>query len=156
MKKIVLAAALVALSSGAAHAATANGAASATVVAPISVTHDALTSLNFGTFLVGASGGSVAVDAAGAGSVSGTVVFLSGSTNSVDAFDVAGDGTRGYTISTAGGTMGGMSFSTTPSAATGALVAGVGSFTVSGTLTVPSGQAAGAYTGSYVATVNYQ
>ncbi len=155
MKKIVLAAALVALSSGAAHAATANGVATATVVAPISVTHDALTSLNFGVFTAG-TGGSVIVDSAGVGSVTGAVVFLSGSTNSVDGFDVAGDGTRGYTISTAGGAMGGMSFTTTPSATTGALVAGVGSFTVSGTLTVPSGQAAGAYTGAYVATVNYQ
>ena len=51
-----------------------------------------------------------------------------------------------------------MSFTTTPSAATGILTAvtGTGAFTVGGTLTVPSAQATGSYTGSYVATVLYQ
>ena len=123
MKKIILAAALVLLPSGSAYAATANGTANATVVAPISVAHNSGAALNFGTFTAD-TGGTVTVTAGGSGSVS--------------------DGTNS------------MAFTTTPSAATGTLSSGTATFTVGGTLTVGSGQAANAYTGSYVATVNYQ
>ena len=157
MKKIVLAAALVALSSGSAYAAQGTGSATANVIAPIAVTHTVGASLNFGTFDAG-TGGTVTVTAANVASSTGVTV-VSGSTTSADAFTIAGDGTRGYTISTAAGSvtsgLNSMAFTTTPSAATGALVAGAGSFTVGGTLTVSSGQAVGSYAGSYIATVNY-
>ncbi len=158
MKKIVLAAALVALSSGAAHAATAAGSATATVIAPITIAHVVGASLNFGTFDA-STGGTVTVTAAGAGTASG-VSFVSGSVNAADGFNVTGDGTRSFNITTTGGnvTSGSntMAFTTSPSAATGTLVAGLASFTVGGVLTVTSGQSVGSYTGSYNATVVYQ
>ena len=163
MKKIVLAAAMVALSSGSAYAASTSGSASAIVVSPISVSHNAGASLNFGSFTAG-TGGTVAVTSGGSGSVTGGaggVTFVSGYVNSADAFTVNGDGSRGFTISTASGSVNdgfgnSMPFTTTPSAATGTLSGGTASFTVGGTLTVGSGQTANPYSGSYLATVNYQ
>ena len=91
MKKIILAAALVLLPSGSAYAATANGTANATVVAPISVAHNSGAALNFGTFTAD-TGGTVTVTAGGSGSVSGRVVFVSGSANRADGFTVTGAG----------------------------------------------------------------
>ncbi len=161
MKKFVIAAVAVALSSGSAYAATANGSATAEVVAPITLTHTPAATINFGMFAAG-TGGSVTVTTAGVGSAGGGVTLVAGSINSADAFTVSGSALRGYTIATAAGTVNSgvnsMNFTTTPSAATGILTAvtGTGGFTVGGTLTVPSGQATGSYTGSYVATVLYQ
>ena len=163
MKKFIVAAAVVALSSGTAYAAsgstsTATGAASATVVSPIVLTHTAGATLGFGKFTVG-TGGTVVVTSAGAGSATGDVGLIPGNTYSADAFTVAGDGTRTFSISTGGGTVvngaKSMAFTTTPSAATGTLVAGAASFTVGGTLTVVGTETAGAYVGSYTATVTY-
>lgn len=158
MKKLLIAAAVVALSSGSAYAATATGSASATIVAPISVTHTIGASLNFGTFDAG-TGGSVTVTQAGLGTAGGSVTFVSGSVNTADAFTVAGDGNRAFTVVTTGSNVtsgvNSMAF-TTSAPATGTLLVGVGAFTVGGTLTVGSGQAVGSYTGSYTATVNYQ
>jgi hypothetical protein len=167
MKKIVLGAALIALSAGAAQAATgstatATGAASATVVAPLKITHTASAALNFGTFTAG-TGGTVVVTAAGAGSVTGDVGTVNGNTNAADSFAVVGDGTRSFNIttstgnqvSTGGATPSTMAFAvSTPASA--ALVAGAYTLNVGGTLTVASAQAAGAYTGSYTVTVTYQ
>lgn len=159
MKKFVIAAVAVALSSGSAYAATANGTATATVVAPLTLTHTPGATLNFGTFTAG-TGGTVTVNAAGVGSAGGGVVFLLGNLNAADAFTVAGDGTRAYTIGTAPSTVTSgafnMAFTTTPSATSANLVAGAGAFTVGGALVVSAAQAPGAYTGIYVATVNYQ
>ena len=104
MKKILLAAAITALTSGTAFAApsgnTANatGSAKATIVAPIAIVHTAGASINFGTFTAG-TGGTVVVTALGAGSVTGDVGTVSGNTNAADAFTVTGDGTRTFTIS---------------------------------------------------------
>ncbi|MDF8334620.1 DUF4402 domain-containing protein [Novosphingobium cyanobacteriorum] len=164
MKKLVLGAVVLALSSGSAFAAsgntsTATGAASAVVVAPIVLTHTTGAALNFGRFTVG-TGGSVDVSAAGVGSVGSDVGFVPGSTVSADAFTVAGDASRSFSITTTGGsvTAGSVSmpFTTTPSAATATLSSGgTASFTVGGTLTVASTVTAGSYTGSYTATVTY-
>lgn len=161
MKKFVMAAVAVALSSGSAYAATANGSATAEVVAPITLTHTTGATINFGMFVAG-TGGSVIVTPLGVGSSTGGVTLVAGSAFTSDAFTVGGSPLRGYTIATAAGTvtsgLNTMSFTTTPSAATGILTAvtGTGAFTVGGTLTVPSAQATGSYTGSYVATVLYQ
>ena len=159
MKKIVLAAVTVlAFSSSSAFAAQATGSATANIIAPISVTHTALATLNFGTFDAG-TGGSVTVTQGGIGSAGGSVNFVSGSVNAADAFTVAGDGNRVFTIVTTGGnvTSGANTMAFTTSApATGTLASGVGGFNVGGTLTVGSGQAVGSYTGTYTATVNYQ
>ena len=161
MKKFVLAAVAVALSSGSAYAATANGSATAEVVAPITLTHTAAATINFGMIDPGA-GGSVTVTAGNVRTASGVTLLAAGPASSADAFTVGGGANRGYTIGTAAGTVtnaGGvtMNFTTTPSALTSTLsVGGTDSFTVGGTLTVVAGQATGSYTGSYVATVLYQ
>ncbi len=135
------------------------GTATATVVAPIVLTHPASASLNFGRFTRG-TGGTVTVSAAGAGSVGSDVTFIPGSTTAADSFTVAGDANRAYSIATTGGTVTSgatnLAFTTTPSAVTGTLsAAGTGSFTVGGTLTVTGAAPTGAYTGTYSATVAY-
>ncbi len=158
MKKIVLAAALVALSSGAAHAATATGSATATIVTPIAITHTSGASLDFGTFDAG-TGGSVSVSQGGVGSAGGGVLFVSGNTNAADSFDVTGESGRTFNISTTGGTVSNGSVTmafTTSAPATGSIGGSPANFRVGGSLTVTSGQATGTYTGSYTATVVYQ
>lgn len=149
----------------AAHAAsgntsTATGQASATVIAPIVLTHTSGATLNFGKFTTG-TGGSVVVTSGGAGSVTGDVGFVPGSTNTADAFALTGDISRNFGITTTGGSItngsSSMTFTTTPSAGTGTTSAtGAATFTVGGTLTVGTGLVTGAYTGTYTATVQYQ
>ncbi|OYW47651.1 MAG: hypothetical protein B7Y36_17070 [Novosphingobium sp. 28-62-57] len=164
MKKILLAAAVAAAIPGSAFASsgntsTANGTATATIVAPIVLTHTSGAALNFGRFTTG-TGGTVTVSAGGVGSVGGDVAFVPGSSSTSDGFTVAGDSGRSFSIVTTGGTVSSgsanMTFTTTPSAASAALSsAGTASFTVGGTLTVPGTAAAGSYSGSYSATVTY-
>jgi hypothetical protein len=171
MKKIVLAAAIVSLSSGSAYAtvtspsgnsSTVTGSAVAKVIAPIVLTHVTNAVLNFGTFTAG-QGGSVVVTSAGAGSVTGDVGFAPGNTNSADSFTVAGDPSRNFSIATQGGTITGtahtsatMTFTTLPSATTGTTnSSGAASFTVGGTLTVAAAQLPDSYAGTYNATVAY-
>jgi hypothetical protein len=136
-----------------------NGAATATVVAPITLTHVSGATLSFGTFTSGTTGGSVSVTSGGVGTASGDVTLMSTSTESADAFTVAGDPSRSFDITTAAGsvTSGANSMAFTTSApATGTLSgAGAASFAVAGVLTVGGNQAAGTYTGSYAVTVTY-
>lgn len=163
MKKLVLAAAIAAISASPAFAAgntaTTQGSATATVIAPITLAHDAGASLKFGTFTTGA--GTVAVNATtGVGSATGAVVFVSGSTNSTDAFTVGGEAGRTFAITTTGGNVASgavqIPFTTSASAATGTLNAsGAATFTVGGTLTLAGTETAGSYVGSYDATVTY-
>lgn len=164
MKKfVVLAATAAAFAATPAMAApgdtdTEAGVATATVVAPITLTHVPAASLAFGSFTAG-NGGTVVVTPAGLATSTGEVDHVTGSVESADAFTVSGDAGRAYSISTGAGTVtfltNSMAFTTTPSAAAGTLTGGAGAFTVGGTLTVGSGQAAGNYTGSYDATVTY-
>ena len=154
MKKIVLAAAVAALTATPALAATDQGVATATVVAPITITHTTGAALDFGAFA--AAAGQVSVSTAGAASSTGPVQL---GTVSADSFDVAGDAGRTFSISLTGGTVTNgldtMNFSTT-AAATGTLDGlGAASFTVGGTLVVAGTESAGTYTGSYDATVEY-
>ena len=166
MKKFLLCAGLALTVTAPAYAAsgttsTASGAAAANVITPIVLTHGSST-LNFGSFTVG-SGGTVIVNASGGGgSTSGDVGFVPGSSNAADTFTVKGDTGRSFSIATTGGTVansGGtasMAFTTSASAASGTLDgSGNGSFTVGGTLTVVGNETAGAYTGTYNATVAY-
>lgn len=162
MKKIVLAAGLATMAAGSAHAATATGSATATIIAPLQIAHNSGAALSFGTFTAG-TGGSVSVTAAGVGTPSGDVAIVAGSSYAADAFTVTGSGTRtfniatssGNTVSTGGATPATMPFTLTalPSAS---LVGGTYTLNVGGTLNVASGQAAGAYTGTYTVTVTYQ
>ncbi|MFM9934577.1 MAG: DUF4402 domain-containing protein [Novosphingobium sp.] len=164
MKKIILASGIALLSAtpafaGSGNTSTATGTATATIVAPIVLTHPSGAALNFGRFTTG-TGGTVTITAAGVGSVGSDVTFVPGSTTAADSFTVAGDASRSFSIGTTGGsvTSGGTSlaFTTAPSAATATLTAGgTSSFTVGGTLTVSGTAAAGAYTGTYSATVTY-
>lgn len=164
MKKILLVAAAAAIATPAFAApgdtATTQGSATATIVAPITLTHNSA-ALAFGTLTSGTGGGTVTVSSGG--TVSGTtgdVTVLSGSLNSADSFTVGGSANRTFTISTTGGSVAAgansMTFTTSASGATGTLSAGgSATFTVGGTLTVGANQAAGSYTGSYNATVAY-
>lgn len=142
------------------NTSTAAGSASATVVAPIVLTHTSGSALNFGKFTVG-TGGTVVVTSGGAGSVTGDVGFVPGSGNTADAFSLTGDNSRNFGITTTGGTITNgsktMTFTTVASSATGTTSAtGTYSFTVGGTLTVVGTETAGSYTGTYNATVTYQ
>ena len=162
MNKFLIAAAVVALSSAPAFAAnntaTASGTASATVVAPITLTHTAGKNLNFGAFASAA--GSVTVNADSTNSTTG-LSLISGATTAADGFTVGGDANRVFDITTTGGTVKNgaisMSFTTSAAATSGTLsAAGAATFAVGGTLTVVGTEAAGAYTGTYTATVTYE
>ena len=163
MKKIALVAALAAFSVPAVAAPgdtdTAQGSATAEIVAPISITHNLGAALAFGTLTAG-NGGTVSVTTGGVATPSGEVTVLTGSTTSADAFTVTGDPSRSFSVTTTGGSVtsgtNSMTFTTAVDNTSETLSAG-GTFALSvgGTLTVGSGQAAGLYTGSYDATVTY-
>ena len=164
MKKIALVAALAAFSVPAAAAPgdtdQTTGTATATIVAPISITHTPDAALAFGTLTAG-NGGTIAISSAGvAGTPTGEVKLLAGSTVSADSFSVAGDPGRSYSIVVGNGQVTNaasntMNFTTSASKTSGTLTGGADSFTVGGTLTVSPSQATGSYSGSYTATVTY-
>jgi len=164
MKKILLSAVIALSVAAPAYAASGNtsttaGAAAANVIAPIVLTHTSGSTLNFGSFTTG-TGGSVVVTSGGVGSTTGDVGFVPGSSEAADQFSVKGDNTRNFSISTAAGTVSNgatsIAFTTTPSAGSGTTSAsGTATFSVGGTLTVVGTEGAGAYTGTYNATVAY-
>ncbi|WP_228242560.1 DUF4402 domain-containing protein [Porphyrobacter sp. GA68] len=137
---------------------TAQGTATAQIVAPITLTHVSGAALSFGTLTAG-TGGTATVSVGSVRTVGGDVSGITGVAPAADAFTVTGDANRSFSITTAGGTVanGGNSMAfTTTAAATGALSAsGTASFRVGGTLTVGNNQAPGSYTGTYNATVSY-
>lgn len=168
MRKIVLAAALAAgLASGTAHAAgntaSANGTANATVIGPLAITHDSGAALSFGSFTAG-TGGTVSVTSAGAVSANGDVGLVTGVNASADTFTITGTANRafgiaassGNTVSTGGATPATMAFTVAPGSSAALNASGTFAMSVGGTLTVASGQAPGAYTGTYSVTVSYQ
>lgn len=151
-----------AFGSTAAQAATADADAKATILAALTVTK--VTDLDFGTIAVN-GGGSVTVTNAGvrAATTGGTVsaagvaaaasFAIVGSPGSniliaVPASVVLNHATTSDTMSA--------SLTTNASTASHALVGGAETFNVGGTLTVAAGQVAGAYTGQFTVTVNYQ
>ncbi len=141
------------------NSASASGVALATVVAPITLTHTASASLNFGKFTVAAAGGTVVVTTAGVGSRTSDVNFTPGSTTSADQFAVTGDPSRAFSIATTSGTIAAgpktIAF-TTSTAGSGTLDAtGNATFSVGGTLTLVGTETAANYSGSYTATVTY-
>ena len=171
MKKLLLAAAAATVFATPAFAApgdtaNADGTATATVIAPISITHDAGAALAFGTIITGTAAGTVTVTTAGSASAGGDAKLAAGSTNSADAFTVDGQANRTFTISATDGTVDGtsgdaltngasMSF-TTDVAASGTLNAsGTTAVAVGGELSVGANQDAGDYEGTYNVTVAY-
>lgn len=164
MKKIILVAAALAVFSTPALAAPGNtdqedGAATAEVVSPLTLTHTVGASLNFGTLTAGDNGGTVVVTRAGNGTASGDVTLMPGSVEAADAFTVAGDASRSFSITTTDSTVddgtNSMAFTTDARANHTLDASGVASFTVGGTLNVGVGQAAGVYSGTYSVTVTY-
>ncbi len=171
--RFALAAAVAAasLAGSSAHAAQATASASGTVVAPIAIT--AATNLVFGSFAAGA-GGSVTVSTSGARTFSG-VVLMSGATPSAARFNVTGTASSTYSITHSGTAVltntsgvGGETMTLTKfsdlsagNATSGNVTAGTldsggtQSLYVGATLTVGAAQVPGIYTGTVIATVEY-
>ncbi|HUP91634.1 MAG TPA: DUF4402 domain-containing protein [Solimonas sp.] len=160
VKAALLAAAAVA--TGNAFAASASADATATVVTPIAITSTA--DLVFGKFSAG-TGGSVVMSNAGARSKTGSVVLLTGTAGGAAGFNVTGDANATYSISLpaddsvtvsdgASHSMAVDSFISNPGSS-GTLTGGAQAVAVGATLTVGSGQAAGAYTGTFAVGVEY-
>jgi spore coat protein U-like protein len=170
LTKLALIAALTAagvVSSSGASAAAATATASGTVVSPIAIA--VATNLAFGSFAPGA-GGTVTVDTGGTRAASGPILMGAGA-SSAARFNITGQAGLTYSIvhsgttvlSNGANTMALTKFSdlagvngTSGTATTGTLDgAGAQSLFVGGTLTVAANQVAGVYTGTVIATVEY-
>lgn len=144
------------------HAATVAANGTATVIADMGITKNA--DLRFGKFSAG-TGGTVVMATAGSRSKTGAVMLSALDAGGAASFAVTGDTTATYAITlpstavtiTRTGfteTMSVGTFVSNPSG-TGTLTAGAQTLLVGGTLTVASAQVAGAYTGSFNVTVDY-
>ena len=166
--KILLAAGAVALStslfSAATTAATVTAAGSSTVLTPLSIVLGG-TAMNFGD-VAGDADIATTVDLTVLGATNSTDGASAAGTSSAGAFTVNGEGTLAYSISLPtnldGITLVGPGAAMTvtdfidSNAGASSIVAGSDSFKVGATLTINTGQTAGAYTGNYDVTVNYQ
>ncbi len=143
-------------------ATTATGTATAEVLSSLTVT--ATADLQFGQIAAN-TGGSVTVNADSTVASSGALI--STGTRSPAAFDVVGSPnamvvvslpTAAVNLTRSGGTetmsLGG--FNTNPNGAFQLDASGNGAFNVGGTLSVASGQVAGAYSGTFQVSVEYQ
>lgn len=144
-----------------AYAATATANATATVIAPMTLTKTL--DLRFGKFAPGLTTGTVVIAAGGARSATGGVKVSALDAGGAASYSVTGDSTATYaitlptgtaTITSGVNTMSVATFTSAPSA-TGTLTAGAQTLTVGGTLSVAISQVAGAYTGTYDVTVEY-
>ncbi|PXX98336.1 DUF4402 domain-containing protein [Halomonas sp. LBP4] len=151
-------------------AADATATATGTVIEPIAITNAG--NLNFGQFARG-DGGSVTVATDGTRSTTGPILSTTGDTPAAAQFDVTGAADATYSIAWSGDTLLTDSVSTETmalekisdltagGATTGEVAVGVlgtggtQSIYLGGTLTVAALQAAGTYTGSVTATVEY-
>lgn len=155
-----------AMAAGSSLAASATGTSTATVIVPISIAND--TALAFGKFTQAA--GTITMTPAGARSASGGASTLSTVTpGNAGQMTVSGDANATYSISVSGGTLTGTgdpmalsNITVAASTATGTPITtgtiGAGGTQVlktGGELAVAADQAAGAYTGSYSVTVEY-
>jgi hypothetical protein len=164
LKKITLVVGLAGLSTSLYAADTANGTATATVVAPITVTENF--PMNFGDIAVGTVGGTVILATDGTRSVTGDVDAVSSTPGTAATFNVTGVAGAAYTIGYGAGTLtdGGVNsmavngFSDT---STGTLAGGSELISVGATLTVTGSQVPGSYSTAnaggtpYTVTVNY-
>jgi len=153
---------------GSAIAAVATATSTSTVITPINITKVA--DLAFGSFAAGSSIGTVTVSTNGTRSKTGGVTLMGGGATAAQ-FNVTGSGTLTYSISWAGSsttlTSGSdsMTFTriadltgagaTSGDVSSGTLTAGAQSIYVGGVLDVGINQAAGSYTGTVSATVEY-
>ena len=149
------------LYSAALTAATITGTAQANVLTPLSIVAGA--NMNFGDIAGDADAATTVALDANTGNTTSPDGAATGGTTAAGAFTVTGAGTLAYTIDPIADTT-----LTGPGAAmtltsiidslggTGALTGGTQNFTVGATLGLNANQAAGAYTGTYSVTVNYQ
>ena len=144
------------------HAATTSANGTATVIVDMGITKNA--DLRFGKFSAG-TGGTVVMTTAGSRSKTGAVMLSALDAGGAASFAVTGDSTATYAITLPGSaatitrtgfteTMSVGTFVSNPSG-TGTLTAGAQTLLVGGTLTVGSAQVAGAYSGSFSVTVDY-
>ena len=143
---------------GSAIAASINAVSTSSVVAPIKITKSA--DLAFGTFSSSDTGGTVTIGADNVRSITGDVTLMAGGTPKAAKFDVTGQAGLTYSIGvTATDLKSGdniMAVAPVSSLPSGLLDGtGAQSFFVGGTVTVAANQAAGEYTGSVTATVQY-
>jgi spore coat protein U-like protein len=154
---------------GTGNATAADTIASSTgiVVAPIKITK--AVDLSFGTFAGGSTAGTVTVSPDNTRGVTGGAVKMGG-TPAAAKFDVTGQDGAGYTITLGGSTELTSGANTIPfqpisdvtassitsgTVGAGVLTGGAQSLYVGGVLTVAANQAAGTYTGTITATVQY-
>jgi hypothetical protein len=162
---VVMALALAGTGNAMAEVATATS--TGIVVAPITITK--MTDLSFGSIAGGSTAGTVTLSPDNSRGVSGGVVKMGG-TPAAAKFDVTGQDGAGYTITLGGSTVLTSGSNTIPFEAVsdltasnkasgtvgaGVLTGGTQSIFVGGVLTVAANQAAGTYTGSISATVEY-
>jgi len=149
--------------------ATASSIASATIVTPISITHDG-TDMNFGNVSVSPLGGGTVVLATDGTRTAGGDVTLPATTGTVSAavFTISGESGYAYTITlpstdylitgpTASDIMEVNNFVSLPTAGAQTLSAATQSLTVGATLNVGAAEASGVYTNAtgFVVTINY-
>lgn len=147
------------IASGSAVAATATANTSATVLQSISIAKN--TDLDFGAFSP-STGGTVVIGTDGSRSKTSAVVLSSTATGSRAQFTVSGTTNATYaitlpasaTLTSGANTMSVGSFVSNPSG-TGTLTGGSEILYVGATVTVASAQAAGAYTGTFDVSVEY-
>lgn len=162
--KIIAALALISLPLSL-KAADGSGTASATIIAPITITP--VLDLAFGKMSAN-NGGSVVINAVTAARsvASGDSVLVNlGSTTTAATFDIAGEGNSGFDITLPAApvdithtngidTMSVGSFTSNPSTSS-ALVGGAKTISVGGTLNIGASQLPGSYSGNFVVTVEY-
>jgi len=165
MKKALLSGAAALAMVTAAHtaqAADAVGNASATIVAPIAVTQ--ATALSFGNMSPTTAAGSVVISTAGARTAT-NVDLLTGGTTTAAAFNVTGDNSATFaitlptstTLTGPGPAMAVSSFNHDEGGTPALDGSGSAAFNIGATLAVDTSanQTAGAYSGTYNVTVNY-
>ena len=145
---------------------TASGTVNSSAVLVRTLSVSSTTPLDFGTFAPGATPGTVVMSAAGTRSATGGVTLVTSSAGSPSAISLTGTLSTTYTVSlpssvlltanTGNATMTLNSFTTTLTGLQGTLsTAGIGAFSIGGTLSVSGSQAIATYTGTFTFTLNY-
>jgi len=138
---------IAALCSTGAVAETQNGVAVATVITPLVINN--LVTMDFTTIASGSSGGTLAMDNAGAITPSGDAIVIGGGGGTPLGFDITGEASQAYTLTVGDGVLSDgtntMAIAMDAVPAT-PLTGSAQSITVGGTLTVGASQPAGSYT----------